>query len=450
MPESRLERRIGIVGAITIVVSNMIGTGIFTTTGFLAGDLGSPRLVISIWLVGGLIALCGAISYVELAINFPRSGGEYVYLSEAWGPAWGFIDGWVSLFAGFSAPLAAAALAISAYLGLSDEGRALGAGPLTIHLGDAQLFACAVILVFTVLNLFGVLAVARLQTALTALKLAVVGAFLVLGFSIGNGDIAHFAVPAVRTSEEPLFAQFAVSLVFVFFAYSGWNAAVYVAEEVREPNRTFPVALISGTVLVIILYLGLNLLYVYGGPLERLKGVVAVGAQVASGLFGEGMARAFSIAMAASLLATVNAMCLVGPRVYYAMAQNRAFFPVATRLHPKWKSPFVAVSIQGAVTLALILLPTFRGLALYIGFTLYLFTALSVLALFKFRKRPGWKRFRWLDRTYPLIPLLYVGMSLWVLVFTIRGAPESSLAAIATVVAGALLYQRYRGQPSAG
>ncbi len=443
MSGASLVRRIGVVGATALVVSNMIGTGIFTTTGFLAGDLGSPGLVIFIWIVGGGIALAGALCYVELALNFPRSGGEYVYLSEAWGPAWGFINGWVSFFAGFSAPVAAAALAISAYLGLSDAGRALPAGPLTFHLGDAQLAACAVVVIFTVLNVLGAGEVARLQTLLTALKLLVIAGFLGLGFSIGQGDAAHFSAVVERSSSLSLFEQFAISLVFVYFGYSGWNAAVYVAEEVEEPEKTFPIALAAGTALVMVLYVALNVLYIYGSSLEDLKGVVAVGSVVASALFGSETARIFSLAMAFSLLATVNAMCLVGPRVYYAMAQNRAFFPVAARIHPKWKSPWVAVVMQGVCTVLLIVIPTFRGLVLYIGFTLYLFTALSVLGLFKFRRRAGWKRFAWLDRTYPLIPLLYVGMSGWVLVFSIRGAPVASGMALATVLGGALVYHFY-------
>ena len=443
MTNAGLVRRIGVVSAIAIVVSNMIGTGIFTTTGFLAGDLGSPGLVIFIWVVGGAIALTGALSYVELAINFPRSGGEYVYLSEAWGPAWGFIDGWVSFFAGFSAPVAAAALAISAYLGLSDAGRALPLGPLTLHLADARLTACAIVAVFTLLNVLGAREVGRLQTALTVLKLLVIAGFLALGFAMGQGDTAHFSAVAARTSSISLFEQFATSLVFVYFGYSGWNAAVYVAGEIEKPEKTLPVALTVGTLLVTALYVALNVLYIYGASLEELKGVVAVGAEVASALFGAQTARLFSLAMALSLLATVNAMCFVGPRVYYAMAQDRAFFPIAARIHPRWRSPWVAVLMQGACTVLLIVLPTFRSLVIYIGFTLYLFTALSVLGLFKFRRRPGWKRFSWLDRTYPLIPVLYVGMSIWVLTFSIRSAPVPSGMALATVLGGALVYRFY-------
>ncbi len=442
-PESSpgLVRRIGIVSATALVVSNMIGTGIFTTTGFLAGDLGSPALVILIWAVGGVIALTGALCYVELALNFPRSGGEYVYLSEAWGPAWGFINGWISFFAGFSAPIAAAALAMSAYLGLSDAGRTVPMGPLTLRLGDAQVAACAVVVVFTLFNVFGVREVGRLQTVLTALKLLVIGGLLVLGFSVGQGDPAHLSLLAERTSELSLFEQFAISLVFVFFGYSGWNAAVYVAGEIEKPERTLPFALVFGAVGVTVLYVALNTLYVYAVSLQDLKGVVAVGAAVASALFGPEAGRLFSFALALSLLATVNAMCMVGPRVYYAMAGDGAFFSVAKKVHPKWKSPWVAVVMQGGCVLLLIVLPTFRDLVVYIGFTLYLFTALSVLGLFRLRRRPGWKKFSWISRGYPLIPLLYVAMSVWVLVFSVRAAPVASSMALATVFAGALAWR---------
>ncbi len=450
MVDEGLVRRVGTIGATAVVVSNMIGTGIFTTTGFLAGDLGSPSLVIGIWLVGGILALAGAVSYIELALNFPRSGGEYVYLSEAWGPSWGFIVGVVSFFAGFSAPIAAAALAISAYLGLPSEGATVPLGPLTLHLAHGQLLAAGIVAAFTVLNLLGALIVARIQTALTTIKLFVIFGFVALGFAVGTGDVANLGISAVRTSDLSIFEQFASSLVFVFFGYSGWNAAVYIAGEVKTPNRTFPVALAAATALVTSLYIALNVLYLYAVPLEDLKGVVAVGSLAASRLFGEGTATLFSVSMAVSLLATVNAMCLVGPRVYYAMAGDRAFFPVAAKVHPRWKSPWVAVLMQGVCAILLVILPTFRSLVFYIGFTLYLFTALAVLAIFKFRRRPEWKRFGMLDKVYPFLPLVYVGMSAWVLVFSIRSAPVSSLLSLATVLAGALTFRFFRGPaPSA-
>jgi APA family basic amino acid/polyamine antiporter len=452
MTQPSLVRQLGTISATALVVSNMIGVGIFTTTGFLAGDLGSPSLVVGIWFVGALLALAGALCYSELGVNFPRSGGEYVYLSEAWGPAWGFIDGWVSFFAGFSAPIAAAALAISAYLAYFFPALAtdypaapvISLGFADIRLGGAQLAATAVVVVFTVINLFGVSEVARLQNILTGTKLLVLGAFLVLGFSIGNGDWGHFSMDvAERTSSTTLAAQFAISLIFVYYGYSGWNAAVYVAEEIRDPERTLPIALVLGTLLVAALYAALNILYIYANSLDELKGVFAVGSRAAESLFGSRGGGVFSAAMAVSLLATVNAMSMIGPRVYYAMARHRAFFAAAGKIHPRWNSPWIAVLAQGVCCCVLIVTGTFESLIYYIGFTLFLFTALSVLALFKFRKRPGWKRSRWVDFGYPLIPLAYVCMNIWVFVYFAQSKGQEALWSLATVLTGAVMYHFY-------
>jgi APA family basic amino acid/polyamine antiporter len=446
MSKPALVRQLGTLSATALVVSNMIGGGIFTTTGFLAGDLGTPSLVIGIWLVGAALAVAGALCYAELGSNFPRSGGEYVYLSEAWGPAWGFIDGWVSFFAGFSAPVATAALAISAYLAYftpalsADSASVVSLGFMQLRLGGATFLACAIVVFFTAVNVLGVSQVATLQNILTAAKLVVIGGLLVLGFTIGNGEWGNLSEATARSSTSSLATQFATSLIFVYFAYSGWNAAVYVAEEIRDPDRTLPVALVLGTLAVAALYVLLNVLYIYASPLAELKGVVAVGAKAAVSLFGERVGGVFSAAMAIGLLATVNAMCMVGPRVYYAMARNGAFFASAARLHPRWNSPWIAVIAQGICTCVLILSGTIQSLINYIGFTLYLFTALSVLAIFKFRRRSGWKRSKWVNVGYPLIPLAYVLMNAWVLYFSWNRAAMWSLI---TVLAGALIYHFY-------
>ena len=433
----------------------MIGTGIFTTSGFLAGDLGSPVLVIGIWLVGALIALIGALCYSELAINFPRSGGEYVYLSEAWGPAWGFVDGWVSFFAGFSAPVAAASLAVAAYLAYFDPALdptnvagVATAGPVTLYLGAGQLLACSIVAIFTIVNVLGLEHVSRIQNALTGLKLMVLAVFLLLGFTWGAGDWNHFSQVAERTSTIGISGQFALSLVFVYFGYSGWNAAVYVAEEVRDPERTLPSALLVGTLVVTVLYVVLNCLFIYATPLEEMRGVIAVGSQAAESLFGPVGGGVFAGGMAFSLLATVNAMCLIGPRVYYAMARDGAFFPLAGRVHPRWNSPWMAVIAQGVCSCALILTGTFESLVYYIGFMLWLFSALAVLALFRFRQRPGWRSQRWTSFAWPLLPSLYGTVNLLVFVYFALDRRAEAMWSLLTLVVGVMVYlclSRYRG-----
>ena len=448
MSQPQLERKLGVVSATALVVSNMIGVGIFTTTGYLAGDLGSPQLVLGIWLVGAVIALLGALCYSELGINFPRSGGEYVYLSEAWGPAWGFINGWVSFFAGFSAPIAASALAISAYLAYfypsleagNADALVVPLGFISLQFGGAQLTACGIVIVFTCLNVLGVSQMAALQNLLTATKLLVLGLFLILGFTVGMGDWSNFTLSAARSSSHSVGVQFTISLVFVYMGYSGWNAAIYVAEEIRNPRRTLPIALILGTILVTILYIVLNGLYIFATPLESLKGVVAVGAKASATLFGPRTAGLFSAAMAASLLATVNAMCMIGPRVYYAMAQKGAFFASAAKVHPRWKSPWVAVLCQGICCCVLVLTGTFQSLIYYIGFTLNLFSALSVLALLKFRKRPNWQRTPWVSFSYPLLPLCYIAVNVWIFLNFAPGKVSETAWSLATILGGALIY----------
>src|SRR5215470_5498615 len=453
VPRPGLLRQIGFFSATALVISNMVGTGIFATTGFMAGDLGSARLILLCWLAGAVFALCGALTYSELGINFPSSGGEYVYLTRAFGPTWGFMTGWVSFFAGFSAPIAAAALAFAYYLSYffpalkQSASYTIGSGSFSLTLGGAQAVASLLVLGFTILNCFGVGRTAKVQNVLTGTKIVVIVSFIALGFLAGKGDWEHFSMPTVRTSTTALPAQFVISLLWVMVAYSGWNAATYVAEELRRPERTLPAALAVGTALVTALFLGLNLIYIYSTPLEQMKGVVAIGSLAASNLFGAQVAGVFSLLMAISIMSTVNAMVTIGPRVYYAMAKNKAFFKLAETVHPKWHTPVVAILCQGACAMLMTLTP-FPQLVVYIGFSLTCFTVLSVASLFVFRRRPGWQRLRAVSFAYPLIPALYLLVGTAMIVWGIIWQPKASLSALATIGAGAAVYH-FRVRPAA-
>ena len=442
-----LLRQLGFFSATALVISNMVGSGIFGTTGFMAGDLGSAKLILACWAVGALFAFAGALSYSELGINFPSSGGEYVYLTHAFGPEWGFMTGWVSFFAGFSAPIAAAALTFADYLGYffpalkpANASVVIGSGAFTLRLGGAQVAACALILAFTLLNCFGLGRAAKVQNVLTSTKLLVIVGFVVLGFAAGSGSWGHFSEPAVRTSHVALPAQFIVSLLWVMVGYSGWNAATYVAEEVRRPERTLPVALAAGTAIVAVLYLGLNLVFIYAVPLETMKGQIAIGSLSAASLFGPNVAGLFSALMALTIVSTVSAEVTVGPRVYYAMAKNKAFIPAAANVHPRWHTPVVAIVSQCLCAMVMTMTP-FPDLLTYIGFSLTLFTVLSVVALLVFRrKRAGWQRLRAVDFAYPLIPALYILVGATMMIYGVIWQPKASLLALATVGAGALVY----------
>jgi APA family basic amino acid/polyamine antiporter len=442
-----LLRQLGFFSATALVISNMVGTAIFGTTGFMAGDLGSAGLILACWAVGAVVAIAGALSYSELGINFPSSGGEYVYLTHAYGPEWGFMTGWVSFFAGFSAPIAAAALTFSDYLGhffpslkQSNAPLVIGSGTFSLHLGPGQAVASMLIAAFTILNCFGVGRTAKVQNVLTTTKLLVIVGFVLAAFLFGTGNWGHFSQAAVRTSSTGLPTQFLISLIWVMFGYSGWNAATYVAEEIRRPERTLPAALAVGSVIVAVLYLALNVLYIYSTPLEQMKGHIAVGDLAASNLFGPQVAGVFTALLAICIVSTVNAMVTIGPRVYFAMAKNKAFFSAAATVSPRWHTPVIAILSQGVCAMVMTLTP-FRDLLTYIGLSLTFFSVLAVASLFVFRaKRPGWQRLRALQVGYPLIPALYILVGLAMMIFGVIGKPVASLAAFATVGAGALVY----------
>jgi len=441
-----LLRQLGFISATALVISNMIGTGIFTSTGFMAGDLGNAKLILLCWGVGALFALAGALSYSELGINFPASGGEYVYLTRAYGPTWGFMTGWVSFFAGFSAPIAANALAFSDYLGYffpalkqSSAHYVIGSGAFSLTLGSGQLCACALILAFTTLNCFGVGRMAKVQNVLTGTKVLVILGFIGLGFLVGTGSWAHFSEPAVRTSTTSLPSQFIVSLVWVMVGYSGWNAATYVAEELKRPERNLPLALAVGSTIVAALYLGLNLLFIYSTPLEKMKGVLAIGSLSASNLFGSQVAETFAALMAISIMSSVSAMVTIGPRVYYAMAKNKAFFETAAAVHPRWHTPVFAILAQGACAMLMTLTP-FPQLMIYIGLTLTFFTVMSVASLFILRRRPDWQTLRPVSFCFPLIPAAYIAVGTCMMVYGIIWQPKPSTMAILTIALGAAVY----------
>lgn len=444
--QTGLLRQLGFISATALVVSNMVGSAIFATTGFMAGQLGSAKLILAAWLVGALFALCGALSYSELGINFPSSGGEYVYLTRAYGPAWGFMTGWVSFFAGFSAPIAAAALAFADYVGYffpmfrtANPRFTIGSGALSLQLGGAQLLACSLIAAFTILNCFGLSRTAKVQNVLTGTKLVVIVSFIFLGLLVGTGSWQHFSEPAVRTSTTSLPVQFMITLLWVMFGYSGWNAATYVAEEVRRPERTLPLALAVGTSLVTALYIGLNIVFIYATPLESMKGVLAIGSLSASNLFGPQIAGAFAALMAISITSTVNAEVTIGPRVYYAMAKNRAFFKAAGVVNPRWHTPVTAIVAQGICS-ALMTLTPFPQLVIYIGFSLTVFSVLSVASLFLFRRTPSWQTLRPVSFSFPLVPGAYILVGAAMIIYGVIWQPKASLTALATIAAGAAVY----------
>jgi APA family basic amino acid/polyamine antiporter len=445
-PAAPSPRRLGLTIAAALVVANMIGTGIFTFTGFQAASLHDPGTILLLWVVGGVLALCGAASYGELGARMPKAGGEYVYLREAYHPVVGFMSGWVSLTAGFSGPIALAALAFARYLGALHGSFAGGAEPFV---------ASALILAMTALHAVDTVLGGRVQTAFTIGKVALIAVFVVAGLTVGDGSWANFASQRGGLANVAT-RDFAVSLMYVGFAYSGWNAAAYIAGDIRDPQRTLPLALLLGTGLVMVLYVLVNVAFLYAAPTSQLAGVFEVGHLAARELFGRSAGNLLSSLIALALVSSVSAMVMAGPRVYSAMAADRAL-PGVLSIRSRRGVPVVAVLAQGAIAVAFVVVGNQRidALVQYIGFSLTLFTMLAVGSLFIFRARerrggraagaaPAYRTVG-----YPVTPLLFIGVSLWATYSQFRAHWQEGMLVVATLVVGGIAYAATVGRAGA-
>jgi APA family basic amino acid/polyamine antiporter len=424
-----LARRLGLGTATSVVVANMIGTGIFTTTGFMLAHVGAGWLVVACWMAGGLVALAGALSYAELAVIMPRAGGEYVYLRETYGPLAGFLTGWTSFFVGFSAPIAAAGVAFAKYLA--------AAGTLPATPAAERLTALVLVAVFTGIHYTGVRLGAPVQNTLTVLKLVLLFGLVAGGFALGDGSAANFGERFFAGGD---WSQLGVAMLLTMFAYSGWNAAAYLAEEVREPARTLPRALLLGTLAVMLIYVAFNLLLFFAVPAAELTGVATVGELAARRLFGDAFGRGFALLVAAGLLSSLSAYVFIGPRVYYAMARDGQFFRFAARIHPRFQTPSLSIAAQGVCATAMVLTGAFEQLFIYIGFALGIFPWLTVAAVFVLRRREPGRERPYRVWGYPLVPGFYLATSAAIMAVAFANSPKTSLIAIATVAAGVPTY----------
>ncbi len=424
-----------LLGATALVIASMIGTGIFTTTGFLAADLGGPSTILLCWLLGGVLALCGALVYGELGAMMPRAGGEYVYLTRAFSPIVGFMSGWVSLIAGFSAPAAASATAFGTYLHAAN-------GAISVKWA-----AILLVVALTVLHGSSLTVGTRVQTLLTVGKVVLIIAFFVAGITMGRGEWS--GLTEGKSLVDTDWNIFAVSLIWVSFAYSGWNAAAYLGGDIENPGRNLPLALFLGTSTVTLLYLLLNVVFLYAIPVQELatgRGggpVIEVGHTVALALFGNIAGGAFSLLITLALASSVSAMILAGPRVYQAMAEDGMFFATFCRKN-EHGVPQASVALQGFLTVFLILIARFEQLMYYIGFTLAIFSALTVFAAVVLRRtQPEFER-PFKTPFWPIPAILYMGLSIWMAGHTIFARPQECLAGIGTLMFGALLFFWWR------
>lgn len=438
-----LSRDIGLFSATVLVIANMVGTGIFTTTGFIMAELRSPVTLLLSWAAGGVFALCGALCYGELGARYPKAGGEYVFLRESFGRPFGFLSGWISLIVGFSAPIAAASMAFASYLFnvLAVPG---GKAPLiaigSLTLTPLNLTAVSVIVLISLVHYHSLRTGTRVQNGLTVFKFALAAGFVIAGFLWGHGDAGHFRT--VSGSGPPLSpGTFAVSLIFISFAYSGWNAAAYLGSEIVDPERNIPLSLLLGTAGVTLLYLALNALYIYALPPGAMAGVLEIGAAAAGALFGGSTGRWFAGAVSIGLLSVISAMVMTGPRIYYAMSRDRVFFDVFGRLDPDRRTPASSIFLQAAIAGVLVVSASFDTLLIYIGFTLSLFAMLTVTGLMRLRmtgRDDGGTGYRTFG--YPVTPLVFILCNLWIIVYSLKERPLAALFGLGTIGAGAAFY----------
>ncbi len=437
---NRVKRRFGLITATSIVVANMIGAGIFTTTGLMASHLPGPLWIMVCWFAGGLIALSGALCYTELATRMPDDGGEFIYLKRLFHPVLGFLTGWTSFFVGFSAPIAGSALAFSEYFlagqswtdSMFPEERAL----------YVKAVGVVIILVFTGIHYLGVQSGSITQNFLTLVKILIILGLGITGLVLGGGDWSKLSM--TRVAGEGGFAL-GTAMLLVMFSYSGWNASTYIAGEVKNPGRTLPVSLLTGTFIVMALYLFLNFFILYTLPWNEVTGVIPVVGVASQKAFGAWAGNALSLLISLALLSSLSAYIIIGPRVYYAMAREGLFFKFASRIHPRFGVPGKAILLQGLVAVFMIMAGTLEQLLVYIEFALGIFPLIAVAGIYIARKRKLGDDTAVKVWGYPFVPLFFLLSSLTILVIAFINRPLESTIAIVTILAGIPLYFLIRG-----
>jgi basic amino acid/polyamine antiporter, APA family len=445
-----LERRLGPFDAAAIIIANVIGGGILFNAPVAAAAAPSAPWFLAAWLAGGILAFMGATAYAELAALRPRAGGEYVYLRDAFGGLAGFLTGWTSFVAGFSGALAASAFFFITTLDRFLPGVAnpapffvIPVPYLPITFSRHTLAASVVILAAAAIHIRGVGPGRVTSNVLTTLKIAALGIFVLFGLSMGAGSSANLTQAAAPvTLTGVLFA-----MVPIMFTYSGWNAAAYMAEEIRDPGRNVPRALLMGTAGVTLLYLLLNVLYLSMIPIGELAttrgSVLDV---VADRLIGLRAGDIMGVVALLSLAAGINAYTFAGPRVYFAMARDGAFFKSAGHVHPRYKTPATSVAAQAAFAILLVLTGSLDALSTYVGFSITLFLGIAVAAVFVLRRREPDAARPYTTWGYPVTPAIYVAVSALIVVNAIYSDPKVTGAGALIILAGIPLYYFFKSR----
>ncbi|MCK5057530.1 MAG: amino acid permease [Candidatus Aminicenantes bacterium] len=450
-----LVRQLGFFDSTMIMMGIVIGSGIFITTGIMAKNLPSAGLILLAWIAGGLLTLAGALTYAELGAAMPEAGGQYVYLREAYGPLPGFLFGWVLFLVYNTGGIAGLAAALAEYVGwffpfLSTENIVLSA-PINIFgwgfrytLSMAQVVAAATIILLSLVNYVGVGPGKILQNIFTVVKIAILVLIIFFGFAFGKGQAVDLSLNPGGLNFGQLIAGFAAALVAVAWAFDGWNNVTFVAGEIKNPGRNLPKVLILGTLGITVLYVLINYIYLYALPIQEAAGVVRIAEKACNMLFSGAYAALIAGIVIVSIFGSINGSILAGPRVLYAMAKDRIFFQKAAEVHPRFRTPGIAILLQAVWATILALSGTFTQLLTFCMFAAIMFWIAAAAAVFTLRKKyPDLPR-PYKTPGYPVVPALFILASAGILINTLLESPVESLAGIGITLLGIPVYYAWK------
>lgn len=427
------KKPVTLFSATVIVIANMIGTGVFTTLGFQVASLHAAFPALMLWVVGGIGAFCGALCYGELGAMMPRSGGEYTYLSAIYHPAAGFLSGWVSMVAGFAAPAALAAIALGEYAGAVFPGT------------NKTLLALTAIVFLSLVHIVDVKFGCRFQNVFTVGKVLLIFSFIIAGLFASNPQKIDL-VPSGDDLRGVFSSEFATSLVYVFYAYSGWNASAYIAGEISKPEKNLPLSLFLGACFVSLCYLLINYVFLYTVPISELSGKIDVGFLSARAIFGAGGSTAMTLLICLALLSSLSSMIMVGPRVTQVMGEDLNALRFFAKRNDRGV-PMRAIILQSSIAFFLVATSTFELVLTYVGFLLALFALMTVLGVFVMRVRESGAKRPFKTWGYPLTPSVFLLLNGWMLCYLVIDRPLPSLGGIITVACGLLFYRLFAARP---
>ena len=412
---------------IAIIVANMVGTGVFTSLGFQLLGIQSYFVLMMLWFIGGLTALCGALTYAELGANLPRSGGEYNFLGRLYHPCAGFISGWVSATVGFAAPVALASMTFAAYLSA-----VFPEIPRTLS-------ACSLLAVLTVTHCVSRQTSGKFQQTFTALKVALILIFCFIIFFWGSSPQNISLVPKLGDENILFSGVFAISLIYVNYAYTGWNAVTYVISELDEPQRNLPIVLFVGTLLVMLIYLLLNFIFLNAVPIKIIEGELEIGVIVANYALGDHAGKAMGAILAVLLVSTVSAMTMAGPRVLQVIGEDFKPFRSLSRVNSHG-IPTIAIIFQSSLAFLFIISSTFESVLVFSSFVLGINTLFSVVGIFILRQKKLSIEGAYRTFAYPLAPIIYLMVTVWTLGYVLVSRPDEAWAGLGIILLGGIIY----------